>query len=67
MGHFVPAPGLFAPGQYTAVSNQAHVVMAIACLVSTMAFGLHSTAISGAWVRTRYSLRVDCGLLSFLS
>jgi hypothetical protein len=51
MGRFVPAPGLFAPGQYTAVSNQAHVVMAIACLVSTVAFGLHATAISGAWVR----------------
>lgn len=53
MGRFVPAPGLFAPGQYTAVSNQAHVVMSIACLASTLAFGVHAVAVSGAWVRVR--------------
>ena len=53
MGRFVPAPGLFAPGQYTAVANQAHVVMSIACLASTLAFGVHAVAVSGAWVRAR--------------
>lgn len=52
MGRFTPDPALFAPGQYTSVSNQAHVVMALACLCCTVSFGLHSVAIGGleSWV-----------------
>lgn len=47
MGRFTPDPSLFAPGQYTTVSNQAHVVMALACLCCTISFGMHSVAVGG--------------------
>ena len=41
-GRFTAAAGLFAPGQYSAASNQAHLVMSIAALSCTLGFGLHS-------------------------